>query len=85
MTSHYTDNISETGGGTNSVSVCRTRSFLLSSAQGGGEGESLPNYGDELVFKPSEQRVFVPAQTAAPILGSKPRFKNPFLYMMSVS
>ncbi|KAK5847520.1 hypothetical protein PBY51_016640 [Eleginops maclovinus] len=37
----------------------------MSSAQtgAGGEGESLPNYSDELVFKPSEQLLFSPSSS----------------------
>ena len=68
----------------------------MSSAQSGA-GVRVNHFQTTMTswcLNPSEQRVFDPAQTAAPILGSKPFwlsfkkitcFKNPFLDMMSVS
>lgn len=38
-----------------------------------GERESVPNYSDEFLYKPTEQNVFDPAQTTAAPLFSPPR------------
>lgn len=79
MTSHYIDNISETGDKQRQVSFVQVYEIppLTSSAHrltvSRGDSESVPDDSDELLYKPSEQKVSDPAQTttAAPCLSSQ--------------